>query len=469
VKAPIRVLGFFAACLLTSAPAIAREAKIPETFDLNQVDSFLAAEVLERGRVGLSVAIVKNGQLVFAKGYGRRSLRDNRPVEPDTLFAIGSVTKQFTCACILLLAQEGKLSVRDKVSKYFPKLTRASDITLLNLMNHTSGYPDYYPLDFVDRRMQKPISSSELVQQYAGGNLDFEPGTNWSYSNTGYILLGRVVEKVSGQFFSHFLEKRILKPLGMTQTSYEPDSADPRLATGYTSFALSAAETAVAEAEGWAGAAGALYSTPSDLAKWDMALIGGKILKPEFYKLMTTSRELSNARVTGYGCGLAVRVQERRTVLSHGGAVSGFNAFNAIVPSTKSAVVLLSNKDGALGSLPEILTTLVLKEESSIPKVAGLPAADAVKKVFFDLQAGTVNRSQFGEEFNLYLSDEKIAGAAKRLQPFGSPKTSEVVRSHERGGMEVTTTRLSFETKDLQVLMYRTPDGKIEQFFVDEE
>ncbi|MEO8426696.1 MAG: serine hydrolase domain-containing protein, partial [Verrucomicrobiota bacterium] len=237
----------------------------------------------------------------------------------------------------------------------------------------------------------------------------------------------------------------------------------------YSTFALSPAEPAVLEGEGWAGAAGALYSTPSDLAKWDMALIGGKILKPEFYKLMTTSQELSNARVTGYGCGLAVRVQERRTVLSHGGAVSGFNAFNAIAPSTKAAVVLLSNKDGALGSLPEILTALVLKEESSIPKVAGLPAADAVKKVFFDLQAGTVNRTQFREEFNLYLSDEKIAGAAKRPQPFGSSKTSEVVRSHERGGMEVTTTRLSFETQNLQVLMYRTPEGKIEQFFIDEE
>src|SRR6266542_4236543 len=143
----------------------AQALKAPERFDPDRLDAYLAAQVREKGRVGLSVAIVRNGQVVLAKGYGSRSLQEPLPVEPDTLFAIGSVTKQFTCACVLLLAQDGKLSVNDRVSKYFPKLTRATDITLLDLMNHTSGYPDYYPLDFVDRRMQKSIPADELIQQ----------------------------------------------------------------------------------------------------------------------------------------------------------------------------------------------------------------------------------------------------------------------------------------------------------------
>ena len=190
-------------------------AKLPDTFDTRAIDSFLSAQVQLANRVGLSIAIVKDGQVVLAKGYGKRSLEDRRPVEPDTLFAIGSVTKQFTCACVLLLAEDGKLSANDPVAKYYPNLTRAKDITLLDLMNHVSGYPDYYPLDFVDRRMQAAIAEDELLRQYAGGKLDFEPGSKYSYSNTGYILLARVVEKASGETFGAFLSRRILKPLGM--------------------------------------------------------------------------------------------------------------------------------------------------------------------------------------------------------------------------------------------------------------
>src|SRR5207253_10781520 len=131
------------------------------------------------------------------------------------MFGIGSVTKQFTSACVLLLAEDGKLAVTDKVSKYYPKLTKADDITLYDLMAHLSGYPDYYPLDFVDRRMFKPIELDNLIDEYAIGKLDFEPRTRWSYSNTGYIILGRLIEKVTGEPYENFLQKRILKPLGM--------------------------------------------------------------------------------------------------------------------------------------------------------------------------------------------------------------------------------------------------------------
>ena len=163
-----------------------------------------------------------------------------------------------------------------------------------------------------------------------------------------------------------------------------------------------------------------------------------------------------------------VAIQERRTVLRHGGAVSGFNAFNAIIPSTRSAVVLLCNKDGGLGSLPDTLLALLLKAESNVPKVAGLPVLDAVKKTFAQFQTGTVDRTQFAEEFNLYLSDERLAGAPQRLKTLGPPKNAAVLQIRERGGMEVTTTRLSFDKKSLDVLMYRTPEGRIEQFFINE-
>lgn len=293
-----RLLPVIASLVTYVAVAAPDAPRLPAEFDVKAVDAFLAAQMKQPGRVGLSVAIVKDGQVALAKGYGKRSLADGRPVEADTMFAIGSVSKQFTCAAILLLAEEGKLSPRDPVAKWYPTLTRAADITLLDLMNHTSGYPDYYPLDFVDRRMLKRIDPDELLRQYAGGKLDFEPGSRYSYSNTGYILLGRVVEIVSGQSFGAFLADRFFKPLGMDRTAYEPDANDPRLAQGYTTFALSDPEAIAPEARGWAGAAGAMYSTPSDLAKWSLALHGGKVLKPDTYALMTAPRKLTSGKIS---------------------------------------------------------------------------------------------------------------------------------------------------------------------------
>ncbi len=458
---------FLTICLVVPLTLDAGEGpKLPRSFDVKAIDAFLAAQVRQSDRVGFSVAVVKDGQVVLAKGYGKRSLADGRLVEADTLFAIGSVSKQFTCACILLLAEDGRLSVRDPVAKYYTNLTRAKDITLLDLMNHVSGYPDYYPLDFVDRRMAKSIDPDELIRQYAGGKLDFEPGTQWSYSNTGYILLGRVIEKVSGETLGTFLARRIFTPLGMDHSFYELDPSDPRLAVGHARFALGEPEVIGPEAGGWLGGAGGIYSTPGDLARWDLALIGGKVLKPESDALMTAPRTLAGGKVTDYGCGLSIKIQGGRQVLSHSGAVSGFNAWNGMVPSTRSAVIMMCNLEGGYGSLPGQVFSLLLRESQTIPVITGPAAAETAKAAFADLQRGKVNRQQFSEEFNHFLTDEKIAGAAKRLKGHGTPTKVEVISSHERGGMEVTMTRLTFKAGALRVQMYRRPDGKIEQLFI---
>jgi CubicO group peptidase (beta-lactamase class C family) len=455
--------------LANSASAAVAGGKLPASFDLSAIDAFLSSQVREANRVGLSVVIVKDGQVVLAKGYGKRSLQDGRSVEADTIFAIGSVSKQFTCVAALLLAEDGKLSVNDPVAKYYPNLTRAKDITLLDLMNHVSGYPDYYPLDFVDRRMQRPIAEDELVRQYGGAKLDFEPGSKYSYSNTGYILLGRIVEKVSGENLGAFLTRRIFKPLGMERTVYEPDLSDARLAKGYTTFALSAAEPVAPEGKGWLSGAGGIYSTPTDLARWNLALMSGKVLKPESYALMTAPRKLTGGRISEYGCGLSVKTQGGRQVLSHNGAVSGFNASSAMIPSTRSAVIMTCNLDGGLGALPGQVFALLLKEPSLVPAVKASPAVETVKTVFAQIQRGSIDRQKFSEEFNLYLTDKKLSGASKRLKPYGTPKSAEVLSINERGGMEVTTTRLTFARGGLRTLMYRMPDGKIEQFFVSKE
>jgi D-alanyl-D-alanine carboxypeptidase len=439
---------------------------LPDSLEVESIDHFIEAAVRQNGLVGLSVAILKDGEIILNRGYGRQSIARGEPVKPDTLFAIGSVTKQFTCACVLLLAEDGKLSVHDNVAKYYPALTRAGDITLLDLMNHTSGYPDYYPLDFVDRRMQKPIVADDLLSRYAGGKLDFEPGTRYSYSNTGYILLGQVVEKVTGESFETFLSRRILTPLGMTNTLYEPDASNPRIARGHTSFALSSPEAIEPEARGWVGAAGGIFSTPGDLAKWDLALVTGKVLKPQSYGLMTAVRPLQGGKISDYGCGLAVRVQAGRQVLSHNGAVAGFNAWKATIPSTRSGVIMFCNLDGGLGSLPSQVFSLLLKEPANVPTVKGPLPVEMARRLFTNLQAGEINRAEFSADFNGYLTDLKIAGTSQRLKRLGTLGKAELVSTQERGGMEVSTTRLIFPAESLRALMYRKPDGTVEQFFL---
>ena len=460
--------------LLLAVPSVRGEPTPPSTFDLKLIDAYLADQVKSNGYVGLSATVVRDGKVVLSKGYGKRSLKPEAPVETDTQFAAGSVTKQFTCACVFLLQEDGKLSVHDPVAKWYPDLTKAKQITLYDLMTHAAGYPDYYPLDFVDRRMRKPIDPDQLLKEYAGGMLDFDPGRRWSYSNTGFILLGRVIEKVSGKTFAEFLTDRILKPLGMEHTVFEPKDDHPGLARGYMAFALGPPEPAKREAEGWIHAAGGLYTTPSDLAKWNIGLVSGKVLKPESYRLMTQPRELSDGRIRDYGCGIGVSRRRGETILRHSGAVSGFLTYNAALPRSKSCVVLMTNSEFMdAADVHEPLIDLLVRAQApagpDVPKIKGLSAKDAALDMLRQLQRGEIKRNGLGEDYSEFLTDERVKGAKERLGPLGEPTKTEVDPPSERGGMEVVTAHFTFKDKKLKGLMYRTPDGKVQEFLIYKE
>jgi CubicO group peptidase (beta-lactamase class C family) len=444
-------------------------AQLPKSFDLPAVDAYIAEQVKSKGFVGLSVAVMRDGKIVFAKGYGKRNIEKNLPVEPDTSFAIGSVTKQFTCACILLLAEQGKLSIDDPVSNYYPDLTRAKDITLRDLMNHTSGYPDYYPLDFVDRRLAKPIAVEALLKEYAGGKLDFEPGSRFSYSNTGYILLGGVVEKASGESFGKFVEAKLLKPLKLEHAKYGTSAGLPSAASGYTSFALGDPESITPEAEGWIGAAGGLWASASDLLKWDLALTTGQVLKPDSYKLMTAPRTLTTGKISNYAFGLGTSMIDGDLVIAHTGGVSGFVSANTFIPRAKSGIVVLSNADhvstaklrGELFRL--LLADIQSKEVPPVPSVAGVTPKEAVLEFLKQMTDGKVDRSNLGEEFSVYLTEERVKAGGARLKALGEPEKVEFGGSSERGGMEESTVTLTYKTRTVRASLYRTADGKIQQ------
>lgn len=432
--------------------------------DVARIDSLIRKTVAERHMVGLSVGIMQDGKVVLARGYGLADLAKKEPVTTQTLFAVGSVTKQFTCSTVLLLNQERKLSLKDPVAKYYPKLTRAADITLLDLGQHVSGYRDYYPLDYVDREMRQARTEDQVIAEYATRPLDFEPGARWSYSNTGFLILGGVVEKVTGKPFAEVLSERILKPLGLRHTRYEPARGGPGMATGYTSFGLAAPIPATPEAKGWVGSAGGLWSTPTDLLAWDLALIDGKVLAPESYRVLTTPRRLADGRSSGYGCGMGVNDRGDALVLSHGGAVSGFVAQNVIIPATRSAVVLLANTDfGAVDQIQEAIVA-ELMPHVDVPTIHGPPALAAAKAFLAGLAEGTVDRSTLGEDFDTYLTPEMVRAARDAFAAAGPLSDIRVVGTRERGAMEVAIIRFKLGDTEAQALMYRTPDGKIQEF-----
>jgi hypothetical protein len=289
---------------------------------------------------------------------------------------------------------------------------------------------------------------------------------------------------VSGQAFGEFLNRRVLKPLGLTHTVYEPDVRGERFALGHTTFALSSPEPAVPEANSWIGSAGAIYSTAGDLAKWDLALITGKVLRPESYNVMTRPRILTDGRSTGYGCGLSISERGGKTVLSHNGAVAGFLAYNTMVPEDKTAIVLISNFD-ASGDVSALYRQVLIPElpepapapppakkdspappKKDVPAIAGPPAPEQSKILFLELQSGLVDRSKLSPDFNWFLADAKIRGASERLRPYGDPSGTALESINERGGMEVTSVRIHFGSRSLRSLMYRSPDGKIQQYFL---
>jgi len=456
-----RSLAFVALAIVGASPSRAQQ---PARIDTAVVDSIIRHHVAEKRITGVSVGIMQHGAIVFARGYGTADLETRRPVTASTMFAIGSVTKQFTCSALLMLQEEGKLSLGDPVSKYFPQLTRAADITLLDLGGHVSGYRDYYPLDYVNREMARAEPADTIIMRYATRPLDFEPRSRYSYSNTGYLILGRVVERVSGQPFGTFLAARIFTPLQLTRTAYEPSPNGADMARGYTSFALAPPIAAEAEATGWAGAAGAIWSTPTDLLTWDRALLEHRLISPASVATLTTPQRLTDGRSSGYGCGEAITDRGQAVRFSHGGAVSGFVAQNTILPGTQTALVILANADfSPIGELhQELLGKLVPSVD--VPAVHGLSALDAAKKFLSELERGTVDRSSISPDFDAYLTPAKVAAAQRTLRGLGRIKDVRVAGLSERGGMEVATVRFTVGRTEALGLMYRTPDGKLEEF-----
>ena len=314
-----------------STPGVAAAA-LPE--DLKSKIDAAVNQILSSTKVpSASIAIVKDGRIAYLQAYGQARLSPAMEATPQMQYSIGSISKQFTAAAVLFLAQEGKLTLDDPVSKYLPELTRAREVTIRMLLSHTSGYQDYWPEDYVMTSMMAPTTAQHILDVWGKRPLDFDPGTQWQYSNTNYVIAGRIVEQVSGMPLIDLLEKRIFLPLGMVNV-YDADASrlpatDP---TGYERHALGPPRPSPQEGAGWMFAAGELAMPAHDLALWDISLIDRSLLSPASYAQMFTPVLLKNGDNSGYGLGVFLKRRDGHAMIEHSGEVSGFVSENVGLP-----------------------------------------------------------------------------------------------------------------------------------------
>ena len=310
-----------------------------------KVDEFIRSEMEKQRIPGLAIAVVRNGEITKVQGYGFANVEHNVPVKPETIFQSGSVGKQFTAMAAMILVEDGKLNLDDKISKYFEGTPEAwKEITVRHLLTHTAGTTDY-PRDFDFR---KDYKEDELLKRAMAIPLAFQPGEKWSYSNLGYVMLGILIGKVSGKFYGDFLKERVFTPLGMT-TARVINEADiiPNRAAGYR------LEKGELKNQNWVSpvlnttADGSLYFTVLDMAKWDAALYTEKLIKKASFDQMWSPVKLNSGKTHPYGFGWALGEVNGHRLREHGGAWQGFTTFIARYIDDKLTVIVLTNRAGA--------------------------------------------------------------------------------------------------------------------------
>jgi CubicO group peptidase (beta-lactamase class C family) len=431
-----------------------------------RVDRIVVQVLDQTGVPSASVAVVQHGKLVYTHAYGSARLAtETTPAvaaTPQMRYSIGSISKQFTAAAILLLQEDGKLKLDDAVGKYVPGLTRGNEVTIRQILSHTSGYQDYWPEDYVMTPMLAPESAQQILDTWGKKPLDFEPGTQWQYSNTNFVIAGRIVEAVTGSSLMDFLTQRVFRPLGMTSVWNSDETKLTQAdATAYYRHALGPLRPAPKEGRGWMFAAGELAMTARDLALWDESLIAQTILKPESYKQMFTEVKLKDGKGTHYGLGVEVIDRNGHRSIEHSGEVSGFVSDNEVLVDDGAAVAVLTNQDavGAASSIARL----------AAPVAAGYPPTAPEKQaieIFHGLQQGRIDRAQFAPNLSDYFTAEALADFQSSLAPLGEPLTFRQTREELRGGMTFHAFDIVYPGKQLSLTTYTYPDGKLEQYLI---
>jgi len=420
-----------------------------------------------------SIAIVRDGRVVLAKAYGKASER--LPVaRADLPYQIASVSKQFTAAALLLLEDEGKLDLDDPVSRYLPGISGGERIRVRQLLSHTSGLQDYWPQDYSFAAMARPIAPAGIVDRWGRKPLDFAPGTQWQYSNTGYVVAGLIAEKVSGEPLLSFLQRRIFRPLGMRSVLDQDKALGARFPQGYGRAALGPVRPVTPASSGWLYAAGELSMTAEDLAKWDIARINRALLPADDWAEQERTVKLSDGTDSGYGLGVFVRDRDGRRVVSHTGEAVGFLSINNVWPDDKAAVVVLTNSwsGGAFTDIARKVGDIVLPAKATAATADQAAVTARARALFDQLRRGELDRGQLTDDLAFYFTPQVRQDFRQSLAGLGEPTgfTAEG-QPALRGGFVTRRFKVTYPGRNLSISAFTETGAnpRFEQFLVTPE
>ncbi len=491
----MRFLNLFLAC--ATAATVHAQALTPS--ERTSIDTAVQQVVTKTDVPSVSVGIARGGHIVYTRAFGNAVLPRNIAVpstaggtttlsqqttkptaaDPAMAYPVGSISKQFTAACILLLQERGKLRLDDPVAKWFPTLTRANQVTVRNLLSHTSGYSDYAPQDYTIPAWTRPVDPLALVREWASKPLDFDPGTRWQYSNTNFELAALIVQKVSGQSFHDFLWQNIITPLKL-QGVLDLDTDRAQLQVrGYEQHALGPMRPAILEAPGWYFGDATLAMPVATLLAWDESIVHRTLLKPESYDSMETEVRLADGTGSGYGLGVFVRTSASgKKTIYHSGEVGGFVSNNVIALNDDICYAALTNQEARVAGLVTNALTPILLGTSRTATATATPGPHAstpaarqaeaqAQAILLALQKGQLDRTLFTSDTNSYFSAETVDDYAKSLAALGTVRSTLQTGEELRGGMTFRTFKLEFAGgRTLSLTTYAMADGALEQFIV---
>jgi CubicO group peptidase (beta-lactamase class C family) len=399
----------------------------------DKVDEYIKSEIEKRKIPGLSLAVVKNGEVIKAQGYGLANIELKVPATADTIYQSGSVGKQFTSAAVMLLVEEGKINLDDRISKYLdPTPEIWKEITVRHLLTHTSGIKNYGEKDI---NYRQDYTDEELIKVAASFPLDFQPGEKWSYSNTGYILLGYVIKKASGKFYGDYLKERVFAPLGMTTARViNEEDIIPNRAAGYRLAKGDIKNQRYVSPSLNTTADGSLYLTVLDMAKWDAALYSEKLLKRASIDQIWTPVKLNGGKIHPYGFGWAIGEANKHKLIEHGGAWQGFTTHISRYVDDKLTVIVLTNlANGNPGGIAHKVAGFYVPELMPVER-----KAIKIDPAIFDAYVGEY---QLASTFVITISRE---GDKFMAQATGQPKVEIFAETERKFFLTVVDAQLEF-------------------------
>ena len=446
---------------LPALPAAAQTFAMP----VAKIDADVT-QALAKGHIeGASIAIVRDGSVAYAKAYGLRDAAKGLAADPETVFEIGSITKQFTAVAIMQLVDAEKVSLDAPLATYLPDAPHAREVTIRELLVQTSGLPEYLDGPSIVPLAAHPASADSLIARIAKKPLDFAPGTKWEYSNTNYIVLGRVIEVASHEPYEKYMRAHVFTAAGLPHLATMAGEA----AISNRSLGYSAGKPSPPLDDSWAWSAGNIVATGTELANWDVALSTGKVIPLADYSTMTSAQ--SPAGGTAYGFGFVIDTYDGQPRIWHNGGTFGFSSNDAYFPRQHLHIIVLTNDaDAATGAIgAKIFDDLhpdLAKEELQAAPGENAALTARFKKITLALLSGHIDHSQFDAAANAKLTNDFVKQASAQLAAIGTPDRFIFKSVESRGGSFAYVYLLRTQTGLYKLTIGTDPDGKLNSIFI---